>query len=107
MFKNALALGGLLVTVVGSTGCAFAPTGAPIGGIFASTMTNSAVTSNPVGAKTGEACAISILSVVTIGDASATTAAHQGGITKIGVVDAQDFNILGIYTSHCTEVKGD
>ena len=108
MLKNALALGGFALALSSLSGCAgIAFPGAPYGSIYAGTMTNHAISSNPLGAKSGEACAISILGIVTIGDASATTAAHQGGITKLSIVDSQDTNILGIYSSHCTEVKGD
>jgi hypothetical protein len=93
------------------TGCyatvAYTPAGAPLGFIYAGTQTNHAVTSNPVGAKHGEACAMSILGIITIGDASAATAAKNAGITHIGVVDSDDTNILGIYASHCAEVSGD
>jgi hypothetical protein len=111
MMKKFCAVAGLAIAVSSLSGCygtaAFVPSGSPIGFIYSNTMTNHAVTANPVGAKSGEACAISIIGLVTIGDASATTAARAGGITKVGIVDQQDFNVLGIYSSHCTEVRGD
>jgi hypothetical protein len=50
---------------------------------------------------------MSILGIIAIGDASATTAAQAGGITKIGVVDTDMFGVLGLYAKHCTVVKGE
>jgi hypothetical protein len=107
-FLLASALG---FSALASTGCyatvAYAPSGAPMGFIYNGTQSSKAVTANPVGSKHGEACGMSILGLVTIGDSSAATAAKSGGITHIGVVDNDDMNILGIYASHCTEVTGD
>ncbi|MCW5810728.1 MAG: TRL-like family protein [Labilithrix sp.] len=88
-------------------GCAM-PTQAPVQGlIYTGVEGHQSATSNPVGGKRGEACAFSILGIIAIGDASAATAAKNGGITKIGLVDSDMMGILGIYGSHCTVVHGE
>jgi hypothetical protein len=86
-------------------GLAFFSSGAPIG-LVTSASTSKEIGTGTVGAKKGEACAMSILYIVTLGDAAATTAAKNGGIAQIGTVDNDDFNLLGIYQRHCTEVTG-
>jgi hypothetical protein len=92
------------------TGCgavaAYAPTGSPLGFLYNGTTTARLVTSNAVGSKKGEACGMSILGLVTIGDSSAAAAAKAGGINQISIVDNEDMNILGIYSSHCSQVSG-
>jgi predicted small lipoprotein YifL len=105
---------GLLMTaclaVASLTGCgagvAYFPAGAPLGDIYNGTTTSKVIGSGAVGSKHGEACGMSILGLITIGDSSAAAAAKAGGIATIGVIDVQDMNILGIYASHCTEAYG-
>ncbi len=88
-------------------GCA-QPNMSPVsGGLYTGVQGHSNATSNPIGTKRGESCAMSILGIIAIGDASATTAAQAGGITKIGVVDTDMFGVLGLYAKHCTVVKGE
>ncbi len=95
----------LLLYTSGCGGLAFLPAGAPIG-LVQSTSTSKAVGSAAIGTRKGEACAISIFQIVTVGDASVATAARNGGITQIGVVDNDDFNLFGWYSKHCSEVTG-
>ena len=57
-------------------------------------------------AKTGEACAMSILGLVGIGDASITAAKQAGGITQIAHVDHDNMSVLGVYGKTCTIVSG-
>jgi len=108
--KKAALLVAVTLGVASLTGCgsgiAYFPAGAPLGSLYNGTTTSKAIGSGAVGAKHGEACGMSILGLVTIGDSSAATAAKNGGVTTIGVIDVQDMNILGIYASHCTEVSG-
>ena len=59
------------------------------------------------GAKTGEACAMSILGIVAVGDASVEAAKAEGGVSKVSTVDYAQFGILGIYANTCTVVKGE
>lgn len=56
--------------------------------------------------KQGEACAKSILTLFAMGDATVTTAKAQGGITQVAAVEHAAFNVLGIYSTWCTIVKG-
>ena len=65
------------------------------------------VSANNLGAKRGESCVMSILGLVTTGDASVTTAAKAGGITKVSHVDHETTNIIGVYAKFCTQVVGD
>ena len=57
-------------------------------------------------ASTGEACATSILGLIATGDASVSAAMANGGITDVSTVDYKIENILGIYATYCTVVKG-
>jgi hypothetical protein len=83
-------------------------TSTPVTGyVYTGNQGTTAVTSNPIGAKTGESCAMSILGAVGLGDASAASAAKAGGITKIATVDSDNFGILGIYAKNCTIVTGE
>lgn len=108
MKKAALVIAAVLglASITGCGGAAFAGAGSPLGFLYTGTSTSKAVGSGAVGAKKGEACSMSILTLITLGDSSAATAAKNGGVGTIGVVDVEDMNILGIYTSHCTEVSG-
>jgi hypothetical protein len=58
------------------------------------------------GAKTGEACAMTILGIVAIGDGSIENAKSNGGVSQVASVDHKVFSILGIYGSVCTVVHG-
>ena len=58
-------------------------------------------------AKTGEACSMSILGIVTTGDSSVPTAAKAGGIKKIASVDNTFMQVLGLYAKYCTVVSGE
>ena len=55
--------------------------------------------------KEGTACSKGIL-IYAWGDASIDTAMRNAGITKIAMVDSEAFNILGIYATSCTTVRG-
>jgi len=56
--------------------------------------------------KEGTACARSILGIVAAGDASIDAAKEAGGIKEVISVDYQATNVLGLYASYCTIVKG-
>jgi hypothetical protein len=89
------------------TGCAYPWASPLLGGVYTGVEANQAATANPVGAKRGEACAISILGLIAIGDASAATAARNANITKIGLVDSDMMGVLGLFARHCTVVHGE
>lgn len=59
-----------------------------------------------MGSKVGRAKAEGIL-LVSYGDASITTAAKAGNITRIQHVDNETLNVLGIYARYETVVYGD
>jgi hypothetical protein len=86
-------------------GCAMAHPGLVEGGLFSSYTIGSAGGTGE-GKKSGEACAMSILGIVGIGDASIDAAKKEAGVTQIAAVDHHAFNILGLYGSVCTIVTG-
>jgi len=90
-----------------SSGCAMSMANPVTGFLYSGTQGTTAATGNPIGAKTGESCAMSILGAVGLGDASAAAAAKAGGITKISTVDSDNFVILGVYAKNCTVVTGE
>ena len=75
--------------------------------IYSETKLPESATGNPVGSKTGQACATSILGWVTTGDASTPTAARNGQIERVFTVDNYSKNVLGIYATFCTVVTGE
>ena len=58
------------------------------------------------GTKTGRSCAMSILGLVALGDASIASAKAAGGIAQVSYVDHEIFSVLGIYGTTCTVVVG-
>lgn len=90
-----------------STGCAMSMNQPVYGTIYQGAKGATAATSNPLGARSGESCASSILGIIGLGDASIASAAKAGGITKISTVDSDNFGILGIYAKNCTVVTGE
>jgi hypothetical protein len=79
--------------------------GIVMGGLFSS-YTLGAAGGTGEAKKSGEACAMSILGIVGIGDASIDAAKKEAGVTQIAAVDHHAFNILGLYGSVCTVVTG-
>src|SRR5262245_65833111 len=101
-----LALPLLLLGLPGCAGFAFLGQDVAIGFIYADAVTPVHHTNNNVGRKTGEACATSILGLVTTGDATIRAAADAGGIRDISAVDVSLMSVLGIYAKFCTKVSG-
>jgi hypothetical protein len=97
------------VVIAALTGCAsfaFSGQGTAVGGLYVAAETPFAVTNNDVGKKKGEACATSILGLVTTGDASIRSAADAAGIKNISAVDSNFMHILGLYSKYCVVVSG-
>jgi len=57
--------------------------------------------------KTGKACMKSILGLAASGDASVEAAKANGNITKVSTIDYEVDNLLGVYGTYCTVVKGE
>ena len=68
-----------------------------------------AVTSNPLTKETkvGVSSSISVLGIVAVGDGGINTAAKNGGVTKINVVDVKTTSILGLFSKEETVVYGE
>jgi hypothetical protein len=84
------------------------------GCLFQSTTNPGAVIAAPAKpSKVGKACAFNVLQIVAIGDVRPSTAARNGGITKLASVEAEAFEILpafGVYKlfgQYCTIAKGE
>jgi hypothetical protein len=96
--------------LLGLAGCpgnlVFLGQGAPLGILYADATIPRHATENNIGKKKGEACATSILGLVTTGDATIRAASDAGGIKNVAAVDASIKNILGIVTTYCTIVSG-
>ncbi|MDH5479748.1 MAG: TRL-like family protein [Nitrosomonas sp.] len=60
-----------------------------------------------IGKRVGKSCASSVLGLVAFGDASIRTAAANGGITKVTIVDKEAIQILNLYATYCTVVYGE
>lgn len=100
--KQVIALSLALATLVG---CATA--GGPVTGFwYTDTKGSQSATSNNIDKKKGTSCATSILGLIAMGDASVTTAAKKGRISKISHVDSTHFSLLGVYAENCTVVYG-
>ncbi|MEQ1507030.1 MAG: TRL-like family protein [Myxococcota bacterium] len=104
--QKLLAVPLLLMVFTGCASVSFMGQGVANGGIYASATTPIHATQNDVGKKKGEACATSILGLITTGDATIRAAADAGGIKDISAVDGSIMNILGIYAKYCTIVSG-
>ena len=107
MKKSLLSLATAAVALFAFTGCSgMATVGNGANGLVY-TDTTIPLSANRAGsAKQGTSVCTSILSLVAIGDCSAEAAAKNGGISTIQSVDAKVFNILGLYGTYTTIVKG-
>jgi hypothetical protein len=76
-----------------------------VGGLYTGVTQGISATAQ-LGAKRGEACGMSILGIVAIGDYGIDTARKNGGIRSISTVDEQVTGFLGVYQSVCTIVTG-
>ena len=97
---SALALLGLFATGCASTG------ERSHGFIYSDIKEATLATSDASASRTGQACAQSILGAVATGDMSIDAAKRAGGITRVSSVDEHHTNILGVYATGCTIVRG-
>jgi hypothetical protein len=103
MKKLVLLLG--MAAGIAISGCAVTGPGLVNGTIYSGYSLGSAVGAG-TGTKSGEACAMSILGILALGDGSIESAKKDGGITQVASVDHTVFSILGIYGNVCTKVTG-
>lgn len=91
------------------TGCYSAPVIPPVGYIYSDVQAPLDVDYNQtkVARKEGRAESTSILGLVAQGDASANTAAQNGGIRTIHGADYTFYNVLGVYQRFETVVYGE
>jgi hypothetical protein len=65
-------------------------------------------TSNPIGTKIGKSTGTGFFEVLNFGvDASISSAAHNGGITKVSTVDFQKQDVLGIVQIYTCIITGE
>lgn len=79
----------------------------PAGGIFTSVKVGVYGSSTENLTRSGEACSMSILGLIAVGDGSVETAAANGGLKTVKVVNLQGFSILGLFAQLCTVVAGE
>ena len=82
---------------IGVTGCLSAPFQPPGGVVSVTTAPLSTEGNWDVGSKRGEASSYSVLGLYASGDCSIAAAARSGGLKKIGHVDYEYFNVIGIW----------
>ncbi|MEQ1571338.1 MAG: TRL-like family protein [Myxococcota bacterium] len=104
--QKLLAVPLVLLALTGCAGVAFQGQGVAMGILYADATTPKHATNNNLGKKKGEACATSILGLVTTGDATIRAAADAGGIKEVSAVDVSIKNIIGVVATYCTIVSG-
>ena len=96
----------MIVGALSMGGCAINFAGPLPGSIYTDVKFGDTATSVTSTLKKGKACAVSILGLVALGDASVATAKTNGGVTEVSSVDHTDRAILGVWAEHCTVVRG-
>ena len=85
----------------------YAGLGSPIPGFLYSRVKTAQEGTAATGAnKTGRATCESILGLIALGDCSIEAAKANGGLTTVQYSDIQVHNILGIYATYTTVVRG-
>ena len=92
---------------VSLAGCLSAPFQPPSGVVSVTTAPLSTEGNWEVGSKRGEAFSTSILGLYATGDCSIATAARNGGLKKIGHVDYEYVNVIGIWQKATVIVYGE
>ncbi len=104
--RSCLTISALAVSAALIAGCAGAPTMQEAPGALYASYKMGRDAEGPIGMKEGRACVSSILGAVSTGDASIATAAANGGIKEVYSVDREAKNILNVYATYCTVVRG-
>lgn len=97
----------LALAAIGILASGCASTGSRVAGFwYTDVKQGELATSDASNSRTGQACANSILGMIAMGDMSVEGAKRAGGITRVSSVDSHHSNILGIYATGCTIVRG-
>ena len=104
--KKLCAIVASLMLCVGALGCIGAPVVPPLGLLYTDLESPLGLGGN-VGGRRGEATVVSILGLVSTGNASIRAAAQNGRITEVKATDYEFYNVLGIYQRYTTVVYGD
>lgn len=109
MLKKLASAAALGVVGIAMTGCLSVPVMPPQGILFNDYYAplDFDQQESSVGMRSGEASTMSVLGLVAMGDASIDTAARNGGITTIHGADYHYFNVLGVYQTYTTIVRGE
>jgi hypothetical protein len=106
-----LALFSLIALVSGCVPPVFSATHGPIPSALFSSFKGPidvAPSQERIGNKTGEACSMTILGLISIGDSSIENAARNGGIQKVSTMNYSIMSVLGgIFYQYCLIVTGD
>ncbi len=107
--KKLLLLAVLVFGAIGLNACLVAPVIPPVGLAYSNLQAPLDIDyhASPVVGKHGTSESMAILGLVALGDASAATAAQNGGIKTIDHADYEYFNVLGVYQRYRTVVYGD
>jgi hypothetical protein len=89
------------------TACAVPLPSAGPGLLFTSAKEGISANNNVPQNKNGEACAINVLGIVSMGDATVYEATRKARITQVATIDRSYFGVLGIFSQGCTLVTGD
>ena len=104
MFRRLTQIISLLAAVMFFGGClAYTPV---IGVVVTAAQGPLTATTFDQSARVGNSCAYSILGMVSWGDASINAAKNAGQIKQVASVDYETLNVLAIFGSFCTVVRG-
>ena len=92
---------------IGVTGCLSAPFQPPSGVVSVTTAPLSTEGNWDISTKKGEASSFSVLGLYASGDCSIAAAARNGGLKKIGHVDYEYVNVIGIWQKATVIVYGE
>ena len=97
----------VVLLAIGVAGCLSAPFQPPSGVVAVTKAPLSTEGNWDVGSKKGESSSFSVLGLYASGDCSITAAARNGGLKKIGHVDYEYFNVIGIWQKATVIVYGE
>lgn len=104
------ALAAIILTAIGLTGCAVMTPLTPAQGLLVTATSYphfQAAVNGELGSRSGESSAVTVLWVVTVGDASVERAARSAGIKRIATIDHNYLNVLGLFSRYATIVTGE